>query len=216
MIINFGDNFSILSEFVSELRDIQIQGDRQRFRRNLERIGEAAALEISRKLPHISKEVQTPLGRATCKVLAEQPIAATILRAGLPMLQGMLNYFDRADSAFISAFRKHKHDGSFGIELEYCSCPPIKDRILIVCDPMLATGSSMVATLKALFKEGLPKQIHIVAAIAAKPGVEKVRTEIPQAFVWAGAIDPELDSRAYIVPGLGDAGDLAYGNKVQS
>ena len=186
-----------------------------RFRRNLERIGEAIAYEISKTLPFIDKEIQTPLGIAESKVLKDQPVLATILRAGLPLHQGLLNYFDQADNAFISAYRKHRKDGSFEISLDYISCPELENRTIIISDPMLATGSSLVKTIHFLREEGRPREIHIVAAIACTVGIEYVKREEPSVTIWCGDIDDELTAKGYIVPGLGDAGDLAYGVKVQ-
>jgi uracil phosphoribosyltransferase len=215
MIVNLSQQHSLISNWVAELRDTEIQENRMRFRRNLERIGEAAAYEISKVLPFIEKEVQTPLGIATARVLKEQPVLATILRAGLPLHQGLLNYFDQADNAFISAYRKHKKDGSFEISLDYVSCPELENRVIIISDPMLATGSSLVKTIHFLKAEGHPRQIHIVAAIACTVGIEYVLREEPSVTVWCGDIDDELTAKGYIVPGLGDAGDLAYGTKVQ-
>lgn len=215
MVINLSEQHSLISNWVSELRDVDIQTDRMRFRRNLERIGEAAAYEISKVLPFVEKEVQTPLGTATCKVLQYHPVLATILRAGLPLHQGLLNFFDKADNAFISAYRKHNKDGSFEISLDYISCPELEDRVVIVSDPMLATGSSLVKTIHFLKAEGRPKEIHIVAAIACTVGIEYVKREEPSVTIWCGDIDDELTAKGYIVPGLGDAGDLAYGVKVQ-
>lgn len=217
MFHNLGEGNSLVTQFVSELRDSDIQRDRIRFRTNLERLGEICAYEISKRLPYVKRIVSTPLGAAESYVLAEQPILATILRAGLPLHQGLLRFFDRADNAFISAYRKHREDGiAFDIDLGYCSCPSIKDRVLIVSDPMLATGSSMVLTLQKLFEGGRPSEVHIVCAIASEPGVEKVRKHLPEARIWCGALDPRLDDRAFIVPGLGDAGDLAFGEKLQA
>ncbi len=215
MVINLSEQHSLISNWVSELRDVDIQTDRMRFRRNLERIGEAAAYEISKVLPFVEKEVQTPMGTATCKILQYHPVLATILRAGLPLHQGLLNYFDKADNAFISAYRKHNKDGSFEISLDYISCPELEDRVVIVSDPMLATGSSLVKTIHFLKEEGHPKEIHIVAAIACTVGIEYVKREEPSVTIWCGDIDDELTAKGYIVPGLGDAGDLAYGVKVQ-
>jgi len=215
MIVNLSKQHSFISNWVSELRDVNIQNDRMRFRRNLERIGEVAAYEISKVLPFVEKEIQTPLGTAVHKVLKEQPVLATILRAGLPMHQGLLNYFDQADNAFISAFRKHHKDGSFEISLDYVSCPELEKRILIISDPMLATGSSLVKTIHFLKGEGRPSAIHIVSAIACTVGIEYVQREEPSVTIWCGDIDDELTAKGYIVPGLGDAGDLAYGNKLQ-
>ena len=216
MVNNLTERHSLLSNWVSELRDAEVQGDRMRFRRNLERIGEAMAYEISKVLPWKEKEVTTPMGTSACQVLAEQPVLATILRAGLQMHQGMLNYFDKADNAFIAAYRKHHRDGSFEIKLEYITCPVLDDRIVILCDPMLATGSSLVKTLQFLRGEGKPKEIHVVVAIACTVGIEYLRREEPNVRLWCGAIDDELTAKGYIVPGLGDAGDLAFGAKLQS
>ena len=216
MVINLSEQHSLLSNWVSELRDTQVQSDRMRFRRNLERIGEVMAYEISKKLPWMVKETMTPLGISNCKVLKEQPVLATILRAGLPLHQGMLNYFDKADNAFISAYRKHNRDGSFDISLEYISSPSLEDRIVILSDPMLATGSSLVKTIHMLRDEGIAKEVHIAAAIACTVGIEYVKREQPQVTIWCGAIDEELTAKGYIVPGLGDAGDLAYGEKIQN
>lgn len=215
MVINLSEEYSLVSNWVSELRDIEIQNDRLRFRRNLERIGEVGAFEISKKMQWIEKEVATPLGISNCKVLKKQPVLATILRAGLPMHQGLLNYFDRADNAFISAYRKHKPDGSFEISLDYISCPEMEGRVVIISDPMLATGSSLVKTIQFIKEEGNPSEIHIVCAIACTVGIEYVLRAEPKATIWCGDIDDELTAKGYIVPGLGDAGDLAYGVKVQ-
>ena len=216
MVRNLSNTYSIVSDWISELRDVQLQADRMRFRRNLERIGELAALEISTKLNYEEKEIQTPLGIAVCKTLIDQPILATILRAGLPLHSGLLNIFDKADNAFISAYRKHRLDGSFDISLEYISCPDLDDRVLIISDPMIATGSSMVKTLQFLREEGKPKEIHVVAAIACTVGIEFIKRAEPNVTIWCGDIDEELTAKGYIVPGLGDAGDLAYGPKVQA
>lgn len=217
MIINLSEQHSLVSNWVAELRDIDVQKDRMRFRRNLERIGEIAAYEISKLLPKQVKETQTPLGIHESKVLAEQPILATILRAGLPLHQGMLNYLDKADNAFISAYRKHHRDGSFEISLEYMSCPSLENRIVIISDPMLATGASLVKTVQYMQEEGTPKEIHLVCAIAATSGLEYVQRELGTGIrIWCGDIDEELTAKGYIVPGLGDAGDLAFGTKNQS
>lgn len=215
MVVNFSQRHSLISCWVGELRDAEIQKDRMRFRRNLERIGEAIAFEISKALPYVEKEVQTPLGIANSWELKEQPVLATILRAGLPLHQGLLNFFDQADNAFISAYRKHEKDGSFTISLEYVSCPELDDRVVIISDPMLATGSSLVKTIHFLKEEGHPREIHIVVAIACTVGIEYVKREEPSVTIWCGDIDDELTAKGYIVPGLGDAGDLAFGTKVQ-
>lgn len=217
MVINLSSHHSLVSNWIAEIRDSEIQKDRMRFRRNLERIGEAAAYEISKKLPFIPTEVQTPLGTSVCNLLAAQPVLATILRAGLPLHQGLLNYFDKADAAYISAYRKHNKTGSsFEISLEYLSSPEIDGRILILSDPMLATGASLVKTVQYLRAEGEPASIHIVTAIACTTGIELLRRAVPSATIWCGAIDEELTAKGYIVPGLGDAGDLAFGVKIQA
>ncbi|MFN8153599.1 MAG: uracil phosphoribosyltransferase [Bacteroidia bacterium] len=214
MVHLLSEKNSIINLFIAELRNIDVQKDRMRFRRNLERIGEIAALEISKTLPYHQQEVTTPLGIANVSVPAEFPVVGTILRAGLPLHQGLLNYFDHADNAFISAYRKHHKDGSFDIRLEYVGSPNLTGRILILADPMLATGSSMVTTYKALLERGKPRHTHIVAALGSVQGVEYVKKHMPESVdIWIGAIDEELTAQAYIVPGLGDAGDLAFGEK---
>lgn len=216
MVINLSAAHSLLNTWVAELRHTEIQSDRMRFRRNLERIGEVIAYEISKEMEWEEKEVPTPLGVSVCKLLKEQPVLATVLRAGVPLHQGLLNYFDKADNAFISAYRKHHRDGSFEISIEYVSCPDIDNRILIISDPMLATGASLVKAIQYLKAEGRPKIIHVVAAIACTFGIEYLHREEPEVKVWCGAIDDELTAKGYIVPGLGDAGDLAFGSKLQS
>ena len=217
MVIDLSKNNSLLNHWVAELRDVNVQNDRMRFRRNIERIGEVAAYELSKTLQFKSVEVTTPLGVAPTQFLTEQPVLATILRAGLPLHHGMLNYFDKADNAFISAYRKHHPDGSFEISLEYLSCPNLNDRILILCDPMLATGASLVETIQAIQKTYTPSQIHIVVTIASQKGIEHVEKELgADTPIWCAAIDPTLNDKSYIVPGLGDAGDLAFGTKMQS
>src|ERR1017187_4459743 len=216
MVINLCEEHSLVSNILSELRDITIQEDRMRFRRNLEKIGEISAYEISKKLPWIEKEVTTPLGTSVCKVLEKQPVLATILRAGLAMHSGLLSYFDKADNAFISAYRKHNPDGSFDISLDYISCPEMDNRVVIISDPMLATGSSLVKTIQYIRQEGNPAQIHVVCALACTVGIEYLLRAEPKATIWCGDIDDELTAKGYIVPGLGDAGDLSFGVKVQS
>ena len=217
MVIDLSKNNSLLNHWVAELRDVHVQNDRMRFRRNIERIGEVAAYELSKTLQYKSVEVTTPLGIAPTQLLTEQPVLATILRAGLPLHQGMLNYFDMADNAFISAYRKHHPDGSFEISLEYLSCPNLNGRVLILCDPMLATGASLVETIQAIQKTYTPAQIHIVVTIASQKGIEHVEKELgADTPIWCAAIDPVLNDKSYIVPGLGDAGDLAFGTKMQS
>ena len=215
MVINLSEQYSLVSNWVSELRDMEVQSDRMRFRRNLERIAEVTGYEISKQLPWEEKEITTPLGISNSKVLKEQPVLATILRAGLAMHNGLLNYFDKADNAFISAYRKHNPDGTFDIRLEYMSCPDIENRIIIVSDPMLATGSSLVKSIQFLKEEGNIKELHVVCAIACTVGIEYVLRAEPRATIWCGDIDDEITAKGYIVPGLGDAGDLAYGAKLQ-
>lgn len=207
---------SLVSNWIAELRDIQVQNDRMRFRRNIERIGEVIAYEMSKGFQHKTVEVTTPLGKYASQQLAEQPVIGTILRAGLPLHQGMLNYFDKADNAFISAFRKHHDNGTFEISIEYLSCPDLNNRTLIIADPMLATGASLVQTIQAITKEQKPKDIHIAVAIASQQGIDTVQAALGKDIpIWCGDIDPILNDKSYIVPGLGDAGDLAFGTKMQ-
>jgi uracil phosphoribosyltransferase len=206
---------SLFNHFIAEIRDISIQKDSMRFRRNLERMGEIFAYEISKHLDYQSVEVTTPLGVSNENLIIQQPVLVTILRAGLPMHQGLLNYFDKAQNAFISAYRKHHKDGSFEVAVEYLSSPDITDKVVILSDPMLATGTSIVLAYQALLKRGIPKQIHVVAAIGSAAGLEYVRKKLPSnSKIWLGAVDEELTAQSYIVPGLGDAGDLAYGTKI--
>jgi uracil phosphoribosyltransferase len=217
MVHHLSEKHSLLSNWIAELRDVQIQKDRMRFRRNIERIGEVIAYEMSKQMAHKVVNTTTPLGTHASKILMEQPVIATVLRAGLPMHQGMLNYFDKADNAFISAYRKHHPDGSFEISVEYLSCPDLNNRILIIADPMLATGASLVETIQAITKTQKPKEIHIAVAIASKKGLETVQAAVGMDIsIWCGDIDDVLNDKSYIVPGLGDAGDLAYGTKMQS
>ena len=215
MIINLSEQHSLISNWMSELRDKDIQTDSMRFRRNLERIGEVAAYEISKKLSYEIKEVTTPFGTANCKVLQVQPVLATILRAGLGMHNGLLNYFDKAENAFISAYRKHSADGSFEISLEYMACPEIEGKVIIMSDPMIATGASLVKAIKYLKDEGEIQDLHIVCAVACTVGLEYIMRAQPTATIWCGDIDDELTAKGFIVPGLGDAGDLAFGPKIQ-
>jgi uracil phosphoribosyltransferase len=217
MVHHLSEKHSLLSNWIAELRDVQIQKDRMRFRRNIERIGEVIAYEMSKHMAQKVVNTTTPLGTHASKILMEQPVIATVLRAGLPMHQGMLNYFDKADNAFISAYRKHQPDGSFEISVEYLSCPDLNNRILIIADPMLATGASLVETIQAITKTQKPKEIHIAVAIASKKGIETVQAALGMDTpIWCGDIDDVLNDKSYIVPGLGDAGDLAYGTKMQS
>ncbi len=214
-INHLGKEKSLFNQYIAEIRDISVQKDSLRFRRNIERIGEIFAYEISKVLPHVRQDVNTPLGVAECELLDEQPVLATILRAGLPLHQGLLNYFDRAENCFISAYRKHEgEDHRFEVEIEYLSSPAIEGKTVILCDPMLASGSSMVLAYRALLERGLPAHLHIVVVIASEEGIEFARANLPpETTFWVGAVDPEMTDRKYIVPGLGDAGDLAYGAK---
>jgi uracil phosphoribosyltransferase len=207
---------SILNQYIAEIRDKYIQQDRIRFRRNMERIGEFFAYEISKTLTYKQTVTETVLAEAQTLTLAEQPVIATILRAGLPLHTGILNVFDGAQNAFVSAFRKHHKDNTFEIQIEYLSSPLLDDKVLILTDPMLATGSSMVLAYKALLSKGKPKHTHIVAVIASKAGVEYVKKHMPDTnyTLWLAAVDEELTAHSYIVPGLGDAGDLAFGEKL--
>lgn len=204
---------SVGNNFLAELRDAQIQQDSMRFRRNLERIGEIFAYEISKTFTYVETEFETPLGAALVPVPVEQPVLATILRAGLPLHQGLLNYFDKADSAFIAAYRQTTKDDGFVIQKEYVTSPDLTDRIVIVADTMLATGRSIVLSCKELLDQYKVKQLHIVSVIASTEGVAYVKANLPKAKLWLGAVDEEMTTKAYIVPGLGDAGDLAYGTK---
>jgi len=215
MIKILGESNSILNRFIYELRCVQVQNDSMRFRRNLERIGEIFAYEISQELSYQKSQVQTPLGIADVSLPVDKIVLASILRAGLPMHQGLLNYFDSAENAFISAYRKYSKDGSFKIQFEHLSCPIINDKVLIITDPMLATGASMLLAYNALIEKGKPKHTHIVSIIASKEGVDYIQKNLLQKNVslWLGTIDDELTVKSYIVPGLGDAGDLAYGGK---
>ena len=213
-VINFQDSNSIYNTFLSELRDKNIQSDAMRFRRNLERLGEISALEISRHLHYSSKNIITPLGTSQMNLIDEPLVLATILRAGLPLHQGLLNYFDAAENCFISAYRKHTSEEEFDVEIEYMSSPDLTGKTVLLNDPMLASGRSMVLAYKALLKRGVPKKIHVVGVIASQEGIDFVENHLPEdTTIWIGAIDKEMTKESYIVPGLGDAGDLAYGTK---
>jgi len=214
--INLGKQNSIFNHFILEIRDVNIQKDSMRFRRNIERIGEIFAYEISKKMEYENKDITTPLGISTESLMIEKPVLATILRAGLPLHQGLLNYFDRSDNCFISAFRKHKKGGNFEIKIEYMSSPSLDGKTVVLCDPMLASGNSMVLAMKALLSKGKPKHIHIVAIIASAEGIQYLKENTPfrNCTLWLGAQDAEMTSQSYIVPGLGDAGDLAFGVKL--
>lgn len=207
---------SVFSEFLAEIRDVQIQKDSMRFRKNLERMGEIFAYEISKTLTYVNAETETPLGIAHTSRLKDQPVIATILRAGLPLHIGILNYFDKAENAFIGAYRKHHKDNSFEIALEYLASPDLSDKTLILCDPMLASGSSLLLTYQSLITRSKPKHTHIVSAVASKIGVNHLKANLSanEVTIWCGAVDEELTAHSYIVPGLGDAGDLAFGVKM--
>ncbi len=217
-VINLSENQTVFNEYLGEIRCEKVQKDPLRFRRNLERLGEIFAYEISKTLDYKVNDVQTPLGVAKVPMIKQQPVLATILRAGLPLQQGLLNVFDRAENAFISAFRKYDDKGDFHIEFEYLASPDLSDKVAILSDPMLASGASMEIGYKALLKKGEPEHVHLVAIIASRKGVEYVVDQIKAENVtlWVGAIDEEMTVKSYIVPGLGDAGDLAFGPKVDS
>lgn len=217
-VYNLGEGNSLFNQYMAEIRDKNVQVDPLRFRRNLERIGEIMAYEISKKLEFSNEAVETPLGTANVNTLDNHPVLATILRAGLPLHNGFLNYFDRSENAFISAYRKHISNEDFIIEFEYISSPILEDKNVILCDPMLATGSSMEVGYKALLEKGTPKHVHMAAVIASRAGIEYVQKALEGANItlWVGGIDEELTDESYIVPGLGDAGDLAYGVKIDS
>ena len=216
MIHILSNEVSLVNSWINELRNVEVQTDRMKFRRNMERIGEIAAFEISKKLDYKEVEITTPLDKIKVKEIAVQPVITTILRAGVPLFQGVLNYFDKADCGFVAAYRKHDMNDYFSIKQDYLTCPNIEGRPLIVADPMLATGASLIEALKDLLTHGKPSQIHIVAAIASRHGAEAIRTAYPEAQIWIGAIDEELTSKGYITPGLGDAGDLSFGEKLQN
>ena len=214
-IVNFAEKNSELNRFVAEIRDIHIQQDRLRFRKNLERIGEVMSYEISKDFRYSEKLVTTPLGTARVNTADDKIVIGTILRAGIPYHQGFLNYFDRAENAFVSAYRKYKDKLNFEIFIEYIASPRIDGKILILTDPMLATGGSMELSYRALLTKGEPEHIHIASVIASQKAIEYITTHFPEekTTVWVGAIDPDLNEHSYIVPGLGDAGELAYGEK---
>ncbi|WP_317045805.1 uracil phosphoribosyltransferase [Brumimicrobium salinarum] len=215
MITNFSKTNSIFNQFLAEIRDAKIQKDRLRFRRNIERIAEIMAYELSKTLKYSEKEITTPLGEAMMHTCDDEIVLATILRAGVPMHQGLLNYFDQADSAFVSAYRNHSSKEDFEIDVEYCASPSLDGKVLIISDPMLATGNSLAAVYEVLKKYGTPKQLHLVFGIATEQGLGFIEKKLPKSTkIWVGAVDNELTAQSYIVPGLGDAGDLAYGEKV--
>ena len=218
MIHLLGETNSLFNQFIAEIRDEVIQKDPLRFRRNLERVGVIFSYEISKKLNYKTKDVTTPLGTAKIPMLDHQPVLATILRAGLPLHQGFLNYFDKAENCFISAYRKYDPDGEFHIEFEYIASPLLDNKVVIMVDPMLATGSSMEMAYYALLEKGEPSHVHLVCVIASQQGVDHVMKTLPndKITLWVGAIDSGMTPKAYIVPGLGDAGDLAFGEKIDS
>lgn len=216
MLTILSEQFSLVNSWINDLRNIEIQQDRMKFRRNLERIGEIAAYEISKELEIKEMEIETPLDKIKVKEISVQPVITTILRAGIPLFQGVLNYFDKADCGFVAAYRKHDANDYFSIKQDYLTCPNIDGRPLIVVDSMLATAASLIEALKDLLQHGTPAQVHIVAAIASKQGIETLQKAYPNAQLWIGAVDHSLTSKGYITPGLGDAGDLSYGKKLQN
>jgi uracil phosphoribosyltransferase len=215
-IINLSDNNSVLKHYIKEIRSVKIQKDSMRFRRNMERIGEIMAYEISKTMSYKAEDVKTPLGVSHTEVIDEKIVVSTILRAGLPFHQGFLNYFDSAENAFVSAYRKYKDALKFDIFIEYIASPTLEGKTLIITDPMLATGGSMELAYGALLTKGKPAHVHIATVIASQQAIDYVAAHFPEAktTVWAAAIDPELNDHSYIIPGLGDAGDLAYGEKL--
>ncbi|MEP2279145.1 uracil phosphoribosyltransferase [Maribacter sp.] len=215
-IHNLGDQNSVLNQFISEIRDLQIQKDPMRFRRNIERIGEILGYEFSKELAYHSKTVETPLGNKSMHLSQDQVVICSILRAGLPLHQGLLNYFDAAENAFISAYRKHENnEDDFEVVVDYFAAPSLEGKVLVLTDPMLATGRTLENVLKGLKDHGTPKQIHIVSVIGSKTGIDYIKDIFPEStHLWIAAVDPELNARGYIIPGIGDAGDLAYGQKL--
>ena len=216
-IHNISEQNSILNTFISEIRNVTIQKDRMRFRRNIERVGEILGYEMSKVLNYKPENIETPLGTTAVNLIENNIVLCSILRAGVPLHNGLLNYFDTAESAFISAYRHHKYNTeAFDIIVEYLACPNLENKTLILADPMLATGQSMVATLDALKPYGTPKEIHLVSVIAAKEGIDFVEKHFENAtHLWVATVDEKLNSKGYILPGLGDAGDLAFGEKLQ-
>ena len=205
---------SVASVFVAELRNTERQDDRLRFRRNTERVGELLAYELSKTLDYTTQSIRTPLDTISVRTLAKQPVLVSVLRAGIPLHQGVLNYFDQANSGFIGAFRQPTEGDSFTIEADYHAVPPIDSETVVLIDPMLATGQTIVQAMRMLHQHGTPAQLHVVAAIASSEGVAYVQAEYPNCALWLGAVDPHLNQKSYIVPGLGDAGDLAFGPKI--
>lgn len=214
-IINFGLEKSLLSQYLMEMRNVDIQHDPLRFRRNLERVGEIMAYEISKTLNYRTEKIQTPLAVTSCDVIDDKVVLATIFRAGIPFHQGFLSYFDRAENAFVSAYRKYKEKENFDVCIEYLASPRLEGKVLVLCDPMLATGASMELSYRALLTKGMPEHIHVASVIASRKAIDYIKATFPEdrTTVWVGVIDDEINSHSYIVPGLGDAGDLAYGIK---
>jgi uracil phosphoribosyltransferase len=215
-VVNLSENNSILNHYLKEIRSVEIQKDAMRFRRNMERIGEIMAYEISKTLQYVNEDVQTPLGISPTNVIGEKVVISTILRAGLPFHQGFLSYYDRAENAFVSAYRKYKDALKFDIFVEYIASPDLTGKTLIITDPMLATGSSMELAYGALLTKGQPENVHIATVIASKHAVKYLKKHFAGSGItlWAAAVDPELNEHSYIIPGLGDAGDLAFGEKL--
>lgn len=211
----FADTDSLVSQYLMEMRNVDIQSDRLRFRRNLERLGEIMAYEISKTLRYKTIEITTPLDKAKCNVIDEQIVLGTIFRAGVPFHQGFLRYFDDAENAFVSAYRKYKEKENFDICIEYLASPSLEGKTLILCDPMLATGASMELSYKALLTKGTPAHVHIASVIASRQAVDYLKKVLPaeNTSLWLGVVDDKINAHSYIVPGLGDAGDLAYGIK---
>lgn len=214
-IVNFAEQKSLVSQYLTELRDVTVQTDRLRFRRNLERIGQLMAYELSKDLRYRDDEIETPLAKTHCPVIDEKVVLATIFRAGVPYHAGFLSYFDYAENAFVSAYRKYKEKDNFDVCIEYLASPTLEGKTLVLCDPMLATGASMELSYRALLTKGEPAHVHVCAVIASQQAVDYIANHFPKdrTTIWVGAIDPEINSHSYIVPGLGDAGDLAYGEK---
>lgn len=215
-IINFGNSHSLVSQYLTELRDVKVQNDMLRFRRNLERIGQIMAYEISKCIRYKTVTIDTPLAKCDCRVIEDNIVLATIFRAGIPFHQGFLDYFDSAENAFVSAYRKYKEKENFDVFIEYIASPDINGKTLVIVDPMLATGTSMELSYRALLTKGTPARIHLASVIASQKAVDYIGDHFPGDIttLWTGAIDPVINEHSYIVPGLGDAGDLAYGSKI--
>lgn len=216
MIRNFNTEQSIINKYMAQLRDVEQQQDRMKFRYNLERIAEAMAYEVSRTLAYSKLEVETPLGLSEIEIPHERIVISSILRAGNPMHHGLLRVFEDAESAFVSSYRKHHNDGTFEVALQYVTSPDLDDCVLILADPMVATGSSFRSAYESLKEYGTPSSVHLLTAIAAQDGIDTINRIFPEVNIWVGAIDEELTAKSYIVPGLGDAGDLCFGEKMQS